>query len=290
MTMYTIILSQNKFVHKDALFFPIEERGLQFGDGVYEVIRIYEGRPYLLKEHIARLFRSLQAIHIELTMNANQLIVHLHQLIEINDMYEDGFIYLQVTRGSAERNHPFPAEVEPNLYAYIKHRERPLEQILNGVKVITLPDERWENCYIKSLNLLPNVLARQKATEQQAFEAILHRDSTITEGSASNVFLVKDGTIFTHPESKHILSGCVRSAIIRFAEENNIPIHEKAFTLNDIQTADEMFLTSSISEIIPIIQVNERKIADGKRGPIAEKLQHAYEVDAQIDHRVASAK
>lgn len=281
--MYTIILSHDKFVHKDALLFPIEERGLQFGDGVYEVIRIYGGKPYLLDEHVARLFRSLQAIHIQLSMDAAELTEHLQQLITTNTMVEDGFIYLQVTRGSAERNHPFPNNVEPNLYAYIKKRVRPIEFITNGVKAITLPDERWDNCYIKSLNLLPNVLAKQKAMEQGAYEAILHRENTVTEGSSSNIFLVKNDEIYTHPESKYILSGCVRSAIIRFAKEKNIPFHEQAFTLADIKTADELFLTSSISEVIPIVQMNEQQIASGTRGPIVEKLHEAYEVDAQIN-------
>lgn len=280
--MYTIILSQNKFIHKDALLFPIEERGLQFGDGVYEVIRIYGGIPYLLDEHIARLFRSLEAIYIKPTINVDQLTNLLQQLIEANDMSEDGFIYLQVTRGSAERNHPFPEAVEPNLYAYIKKRPRPIDLITSGVKAITLPDERWDNCYIKSLNLLPNVLAKQKATEQQAYEAILHRGNTVTEGSSSNLFLVKNNIIYTHPKSKYILSGCVRNAIVLFAKKRKISLHEQAFTLNDIKDADEMFLTSSLSEVIPIIQVNDQQIADGKRGSIAETLQGAYETDAQI--------
>lgn len=283
--MYTIILSQNKFIHKDALLFPIEERGLQFGDGVYEVIRIYGGIPYLLDEHITRLFRSLEAIYIKPTINVDQLTNLLQQLIEANDMSEDGFIYLQVTRGSAERNHPFPEAVEPNLYAYIKKRSRPIDLITSGVKAITLPDERWDNCYIKSLNLLPNVLAKQKATEQQAYEAILHRGNTVTEGSSSNLFLVKNNIIYTHPESKYILSGCVRNAIVLFAKKRKIPLHEQAFTLNDIKDADEMFLTSSLSEVIPIIQVNDQQIADGKRGPVAEILQATYEAHAQIENQ-----
>lgn len=280
--MYTIILSQDKFIHKDALQFPIEERGLQFGDGVYEVIRIYRGQAYLLDEHIARLYRSLEAIQIQLKMTAADIKEYLIHLIHVNEMHEDGFIYLQITRGIAERNHPFPQDAEPNLYAYIKKRERPLELIENGVKTITLPDERWDNCYIKTLNLLPNVLAKQKAAEQDAYEAILHRNETITEGSASNIFLVKDGEVYTHPESKQILNGCVRTTVIKLANEIELPVFEQAFTLADITQADEMFLTSSISEVIPIVQINEEKIADGRRGQIVKKLQAAYERDAQL--------
>lgn len=280
--MYTIILSQDKFVHKDALQFPIEERGLQFGDGVYEVIRIYGGKPYLLDEHIARLYRSSKAIYLVLKETKERLKEQLLHLINVNEMVDDGFIYLQVTRGTAARDHSFPKQVEPNLYAYIKKRERPTSLIANGVKTITFPDERWENCYIKSLNLLPNVLAKQKATEEDAYEAILHRNQTVTEGSSSNIFLVKDGIVYTHPESKRILNGCVRSVVIQFAKENGIPLREQAFSLEDMYDADEMFLTSSISEVLPIVQINDHQIAKGKPGAISKKLQRAYEGDAQI--------
>lgn len=282
--MYTIIWSQGKFAHKDSLMFPIEERGLQFGDGVYEVIRIYRGKAYLLDEHIARLFRSLQAIRISLNYTETDLKTALETLIERNHINEDAFIYLQVTRGTAERDHLFPKNVNPNIYAYVKKRNRPIELMDNGVKAITLVDERWDNCYIKSLNLLPNVLAKQKAADQGAFEAILHRDKIVTEGSSSNIFLVKNNMLYTHPESKYILSGCVRSATIRFAKQLNIPVYEEPFTVDDIIDADELFLTSSTSEIIPIIQVNDQLVADGTPGDVTKNLQKAYEKDAQIVH------
>lgn len=280
--MYTIIFSQQTFIHKDALQFPIEERGLQFGDGVYEVVRVYNGKPYLLDEHIKRLYRSLEAIYLTIYITKKQLTQYIQQLIKKNKMQEDGFIYLQVTRGVAERNHSFPHKVEPNIFAYIKKRKRPVELLINGVKAITHRDERWDNCYIKSLNLLPNVLARQKAKTEGAYEAILHREETVTEGSASNIFLVKNGDVYTHPETKQILNGCVRTAVIKFASERGIRVYEQAFTLDDLTTADEVFLTSSISEIIPIIQINNQTITNGKRGELTTVLQRSYANDAQI--------
>ncbi|HZW67884.1 MAG TPA: D-amino-acid transaminase [Pseudogracilibacillus sp.] len=280
--MYTIILSQDKFVHKDALLFPIEERGLQFGDGVYEVIRIYAGEAYLLDEHIARLFRSLQAISLSIPYTKADLKKDLQALIEKNDMREDGFIYLQITRGSAERNHTFPRATGPNIYAYIKARERLTSFMEDGVKAITYPDERWDNCYIKSLNLLPNVLAKQKAEEKDAFEAILHRDDIVTEASAANVFIVKQGILYTHPEAKTILSGCTRASVIRFAHEKSLPLKEEAFTVEQLLEADEVFITSSLSEIIPVIQINDLRVNSGKPGPITRSLQAAYEVDAGL--------
>ena len=284
--MYTIILSQDHFIHKDALLFPIEERGMQFGDGVYEVIRIYDGRLYLLEEHIDRLFRSLSAIEINIPFTKEQLKKNLHRLIELNEMFTDGFIYMQVTRGMAERNHPFPKYATPNLYAYIKKRKRPLTLLKKGTKAITLPDERWANCYIKSLNLLPNVLAKQKATEQGAYEAILYRGLTVTEGSSSNVFLVKNDTIYTHPDAKIILNGCVRMRILQLAREEGITVVEEAFSLNDLDKADEVFITSSLSEVMPITHVNNKAINGGKVGRMTKQLQQAYEIDARIRKRL----
>lgn len=280
--MYSIIFSQGKFLHRDDLTFPFEERGLQFGDGVYEVIRVYNGKMHLLDEHVARLYRSLDAIKIKIDFTSEEIKSFLQSLLTRNNMESDGFIYLQVTRGSAERMHGFPENITPNIYAYVKYFPRPLKLLENGVKVITHRDERWENCYIKSLNLLPNVLAKQTAAEQGCYEAILHENNTVTECSSSNVFLVKDGKIYTHPATNRILNGCVRMAVKRFANDLNIPFIEEAFTVDDMFEADEMFLTSSISEVLPIVEVDGKQIADGRPGEISRKLQTAYEKDANI--------
>lgn len=280
--MYPIIMSQGKFAHKDNLKFPYEERGLQFGDGVYEVIRIYLGRPYLLEEHVARLFRSLDAVRIRIKQTEEEMIALLNNLIKKNEMKQDGYIYLQVTRGSAPRKHLFPENTTPNLYAYLVNQERNLDGIEHGVKTISLRDERWKNCYIKSLNLLPNVLAKQTAHEKGCYEAILHDDNVVTECSSANVFLVKDEKIYTHPATNRILNGCVRMAVKRFAKELNIPFIEQPFTVDDMFEADEMFLTSSLSEVLPIVEVDGKRIAAGKPGNISRQLQRAYEKDANI--------
>lgn len=282
MSMYPIIMSQGKFTHKDSLQFPYEERGLQFGDGVYEVIRIYTGKLYLLNEHVDRLFRSLEAIRINIKQSKDEIITLLSELISRNNMEQDGFIYLQVSRGTAPRIHTFPEDIEPNIYAYLVNQSRNLEGLENGVRAITLPDERWQNCYIKSLNLLPNVLAKQTAMEQGCYEAILHIDGRVTECGSSNIFLVKDDKIYTHPATNRILKGCVRIAVERFANKLDIPFIEEAFTVDDIHDADEMFLTSSMSEVLPIIEIDNKRIADGKPGEISRKLQKAYEIDAQL--------
>src|SRR5699024_748085 len=282
MSTYSIILSQDKFVHKDSLSFPYEERAIQFGDGVYEVIRVYEGKPYLFTPHVDRLYRSLDAITINLPIAKDRVANLLEELVKRNEVTEDTFIYLQVSRGSGTRIHTFPENMEPNLYAYIQKQARPHDLLTNGAKAITLADERWNNCYIKSLNLLPNVLVKQTAAEQGCYEGIQHIDGMVTECGSSNIFLVKDGNIYTHPATHRILNGCVRMAVKGFCEDLSIPFIEEAFTLDDINDADEMFLTSSNSEVMPVVEVDGKQIADGKPGEISKKLQAAYENDANI--------
>lgn len=282
MSTYPIIMSQGAFIQKDQLTYPFEERGLQFGDGVYEVIRIYEGNMYLLEEHTSRLYRSLDAVRIQIEQDATQLKTLLKELITKNEMETDGYIYLQVSRGSAPRVHVFPENIVPNIYAYLVEQPRHVDKIKHGVQAITLPDERWDNCYIKSLNLLPNILAKQTAMEHECYEAILHRDGLVTECGSSNIFLVKDGNIYTHPATNRILKGCVRMAVQRLAEQLDIPFIEEAFNVNDIFDADEMFLTSSMSEVLPVVRIDNTTIANGKPGNISKALQKAYEADANI--------
>jgi D-alanine transaminase len=290
LSVFPVILSQEKFIHRDSLKFPLEERALQFGDGIYEVIRIYNGTYYLFDEHIDRLFRSTEAIKIKLSHSKEEIKNLLLELLERNNMAEDGKVYMQISRGSAPRDHVFPTNVEPNIYAYVQAVPRNLVTLKNGVGVITHRDIRWENCYIKSLNLLPNVMAKQEAKEQGCYEAILHKDGVVTECSASNVYLVKDGNIYTHPTTRNILHGCVRMAIERFVTDLNIPLIEEPFTLDDIANADELFLSSSTSEITPIITVDGSPVNDGMPGEITRKLQAAYEKDANIiENLIANA-
>src|SRR5690625_5071754 len=220
MSVYPIILSQMSFTHRDNLTYPYEERGLQFGDGIYEVIRIYNGQYHLFEEHVNRLFRSAEAIKLNLPFTKKEVSDRLLELLEKNEMTKDGKVYLQATRGSVTRNHAFPTEeLTANFYAYVEDHPRPVQLLENGVKTITQPDLRWKLCHIKSLNLLPNVLAKQAANENGSFEAILHLDGTVTEGSSANIYLIKDGKIYTHPTTERILKGCVRMLVERLRSE-----------------------------------------------------------------------
>ncbi len=188
----------------------IEDRGYQFGDGVYEVIGVYDGEPLLMDEHMKRLERSAREIRLTLPTEVGQLKEKLQQLVQANGL-EEGIIYLQVSRGVSPRWHEFPSKsTKAVTVAYTREEERETALEDNGGTAILAEDIRWLRCDIKTLNLLPNVLAKQNAVENNAIEAILHRGDTVTEASASNVFIVKDGELYTHPADNYILNGITR--------------------------------------------------------------------------------
>ncbi|MCP3026808.1 D-amino-acid transaminase [Halobacillus sp. A5] len=282
MSVYDYVLTQTNFVRKDDLNYPFEERGLQFGDGIYEVIRVYNGKYYLINEHVERLYRSAEAVRIELPFTEKEMYSHLDELLNKNNIESDAKVYLQVTRGSAPRDHSFPLNTTANLYAYVQDLPRKMNIMREGVTTITEPDVRWDWCYIKSLNLLPNVMAKQTASEQGCFEAILHKDGEVTECSSSNIYLVREGKVHTHPAKKNILHGCVRMRVEQFCKEESIPFIEEAFRVEDIQYADELFLSSSTAEVTPIIKVDGKPVREGMVGEITRKMQEKYEQDAGI--------
>jgi D-alanine transaminase len=277
MTVKPYVLTERGFLRSEQVVYPMEERGLQFGDGVYEVVRLYSGAYVWLHEHLDRLYRSAAAIRLAVPFSHEELAERLEQLRRMNDVREDAILYLQVTRGSFPRSHAFPAENRPNLYAYIQPMARKTEEMARGVRAILTKDVRWEYCCIKSLNLLPNVLAKQEAVERGAFEAILHRDGVVTEGSSSNIFLVKHKTVYTHPATERILNGIVRTKVKEFCAELGIPFIEKAFSVSSLAEADELFLTSTTSAITPIVQVEETLIGNGEPGDVTKALQAAYQ-------------
>jgi D-alanine transaminase len=274
--MGTYVWDGEQLIQREHAVVDIEDRGYTFGDGIYEVFRIYDGQIFAESLHWERFFRSALAIRLQLPWTAEQLSHGVHNLIRANTLKE-GIVYLQTTRGVSPRNHSFPSEqVRPALIAFTKTLLRPIEQMDRGERIITHPDERWLRCDIKSLNLLPNVIAKQAASEVAAFEAVLHRDEIITEGSSSNIAIVKNGCIMTHPANHLILHGITRALVIQLANQQRIQLKEEAFTVNDLVQADEAFLMSTTSEIMPIIQVNEQIIGCGIPGPLTRTLQSAW--------------
>jgi len=256
---------------------PLEDRGYLLGDGVYEITRVYNKTPFYLSDHLERIKRSAGEIGIPFPYSIAEIKAIITDLLEQSECIE-GYIYIQLTRGSAPRDHLFPVEQKPSMVFYVRELASPggADAVEPG-KCITLPDERWLNCYIKSTNLLPNVLARQKAAEAEAVEAILYRSGGIvTEATRSNVFAVIGDKVRTHPESKLILSGITRRIALDILEELGIPTAEEAFTIEDLAGATEVFLTSTTMEIKPVCAVDQKPVGNNKTGPVGKSVIKAF--------------
>ena len=273
----TKILWNDQIVEEKEVKIGFEDRGYQFGDGIYEVIKIYNGDLFTATEHIDRLYASADKIQLVMPYTKDKLHQLMHELIETNEL-QNGQIYLQVTRGNSPRIHNFPnPAVSSVLTAYTKETDRPLAQLESGVKACFVEDIRWLRCDIKSLNLLGNVLAKQEAVTKGCFEAILHRGETVTEGSSSNMYGIKDGVLYTHPVSNLILNGITRKVILDCCEEIGLPIVEKAMTKEETLQMDEFIMSSTNAEVMPIISIDGNAIGDGKPGEFTRKLQKAFE-------------
>ncbi|MFJ7934782.1 D-amino-acid transaminase [Sporosarcina sp. NPDC096371] len=272
----TVYFKDGQFTEREGLNISIDDRGYYFGDGVYEVIKVYGGELFTAEEHIDRLFQSATKIKMTIPYSKEQLMEMVRELIVRNSI-SIGHIYMQVTRGAAPRTHQFPGSTVASVVtAYAVSNPRPMTSIENGVAVKSVEDIRWLRCDIKSLNLLGNVLAKQEANEANCVEALLHREGVVTEGSSSNLFGVKDGTIYTHPATNLILNGITRQVVLGISEKLAIPVVEKSFTLEEAYNMDELFLTSTTSEIMPISSVDGRSIASGTPGVLTRKLQKAF--------------
>jgi D-alanine transaminase len=257
---------------------PLGDRGLLFGDGVYEMYRLYGGRPFRLKEHVERLYRSAQAIRLELPP-LDWSAIHA-ELVERNGLAgADATVYIQVTRGAPSgRGHAFPPSgTPPTVFAIARPFAPPAAGLYEaGAAVITRPDVRWGRCDIKSTNLLPNVLANQEAAEAGAWETVFVRDGIVTEGSHTNVFVVLDGRLATHPEGPRILSGVTRSAVLELAREEGVPVDERPVLRAALDRASEVFLTGTSAEVMPVVRIDGAPVGGGAPGPIARRLRAAF--------------
>ena len=266
-----------RFMPLEEATVSVEDRGFQFGDGVYEVVRTYRGQPFQLDAHLARLERSAKAIELPLLWNIQQWATHARDGIKRSG-YAESKVYLQLTRGTAPRDHVFPASVKPTAVMTVREM-RPLDQALQaaGVAVMTMDDWRWGRCDIKSVNLLPNVMARQKAKQAGAFEAVFIRNGQVTEGAVSNVMIVKAGRVLTAPEGEQILSGVTRTIVLELARKEGLPVEERFVSLDDFIRADEIFLTGTTVEVLPVIRVDGRQVGSGRPGPVTQKLQAVFQ-------------
>jgi D-alanine transaminase len=262
-----------KFIPKEDVRISPDDRGFLFADGVYEVIRWYEGFFYDINSHLTRLKRSLRELRINWP-EADSLPTIAGELIKLNKLEDQSaMVYIQVTRGVAHRSHSFPApEVPPTSYANAWGFIPDTRSLETGIKVMLKEDIRWSRCDIKSVALLPNTLSFQEATENGLKECIFVRNGNITEGTHSNIFFVSNGTLFTHPESNHILSGITRKNVLRIAQDCGIKIKEEAVQENRIRFIQEAFITNTSAEVAPVIELGGNMLGDGVPGPITKMI------------------
>ena len=250
----------------------IEDRGFQFGDGVYEVIRTYRGRPFKLDAHLARLDRSAQAIDLRQPYPFERWVESVTEGLRLGDFPETK-IYVQITRGTAPRDHAYAPDLQPTVLMTFRELQ-PLNATFpsTGVAAMTMKDIRWGRCDIKSINLLANVLARQQAKKRGVFESILVRDGQVTEGAVSNVFIVQDGKLITAPEGGWILSGVTRQVVLELARHEGLTVQERYCSEQELLGATEVFLTGTTVEVLGVVHIDGKQIGTGQPGPLTRSL------------------
>lgn len=257
----------------------VEDRGYQFADAVYEVFSVVGGRICHLGQHMERLDRSLGALAMQLAVSRRVLPVLLGEVVRRNRL-RDGVIYLQASRGVAHRNHVFPTNALPNLVISAWPQKGPAAKLVEeGVSVVTRPDLRWKRPDIKTVGLLPNVLARQSAKEAGAYEAwLIDERGFVVEGAATNAFIVaRDGAILTHPADTKVLNGVTRLNVIALARQLDLEVGERPFSLAEAMTAREAFLTGTTVTVLPVTRIDGTAIGDGRPGPVTQRLRALYQ-------------
>lgn len=280
------MMKQKDIVYINGSFLPrsdakvsVEDRGFVFGDGVYEVLRAINGRFFATQFHNERLERSLEGIRITLGPedSPSRFVDIGRQLLRENGLLQgEATVYMQVTRGASTRAHYFPpAGTQPTVYISVARFTPHTDLAATGAAAITHPDLRWGRCDLKTLNLLPNVLASQVAKEQGVFEAMLVRDGVVTEGARTNFFGVVDGALRTHPSDTHILPGITRSVVRELANGLKIELDENPIKVEEIPRLSELFLTGTTTDVMPVVRLDHKLVADGKPGELTRRLQCA---------------
>lgn len=280
MTAQPTVYLNGEFLPLDQAKVSVLDRGFIFGDGVYEVIPVYGGQLFRLNQHLQRLDHSLAGIRLDNPLAYDQWNSILEELVERNatEVYGDQSVYLQVTRGVAKRDHAFPKGVAPTVFAMSNPlAPLPVSLAAEGIAAITLDDIRWRYCNIKAITLLPNILLRQQALDANAAEAILISNGEVTEGAASNLFIVKDNILITPPKGPRLLPGITRDLILELAETHGIACREGAIRENELREADEMWLTSSTKEILPVTRLDGKAVSGGKPGPMWARVIALYQ-------------
>jgi D-alanine transaminase len=259
------------------------DRGFIFGDGVYEVIPVYARRVFRMADHLRRLGRSLDGIRLANPHSPQQWTQIIRELVR-RSPHEDQSLYLQVTRGVAKRDHAFPKDAAPTVFLMTNALSVPTQEAVDrGVAAATLVDNRWLRCDLKTIALLPNVLLRQLAVDAGAVEAVLLRDGFLTEGAASNIFVVKDGVLLVPPKSRLILPGITYDVILELAQEHGIPYEIREVSEAELRSAQELWLSSSTREVLAITRLDEASVGDGRPGPLFRRMYALFqELKAQL--------
>lgn len=277
--MSRIAYANGQYVRQAEAMVNIEDRGYQFADGVYEVIAVANGRLVDGEQHFDRLERSLDGLRIGPPCDRRILPLIMAEVLRRNYI-DQGFVYLQITRGVAPRNHAFPARKTGSSMVVTASRKNlpTAADIAKGAKIITVPESRWSRPDIKTVSLLPNILAKQDAVERGAYEAwFVDRAGMVTEGSSTNAWIVVDGKeIVTRPLSQKILAGITRQTLISLARESNLIVSERSFSVDEALAAKEAFLTSTTSFVMPVVAIDDTPIGDGKPGDVSLQLFDAY--------------
>jgi D-alanine transaminase len=274
--MPNIAYLNGKWLPLSEAFVSIEDRGFQFGDGVYELIRTYNGKVFHLQEHLKRLYQSLSHVEISFQKSLDQLAKIVQSGVQRSG-YREVKIYIQVTRGAAPRLHSFPKGARPTVVMTFRKLDPvPKKLIENGVSVISVDDIRWDRCHVKSLNLLPNVLAREQALRAGAYEAVFVRDRFVWEGAGSNIFAVVGKKVMTPPTSPRLLSGITREIVLELGKKLGLKMVEEKISMSVLKRADELFLTGTTVEVLPIVQLDGQRVGNGKPGTITTLLQKAF--------------
>jgi D-alanine transaminase len=274
--MGRIVYVNGSYVPEEQGKISIFDRGFLFADGIYEVTAVLRGKLVDYDAHMERLERSLGEIRMEWPCSKAELrALHL-DMVKRNHL-EEGWVYMQITRGSADRDFKFPQGVKPTLIAFTQAKKlADNPDAVRGVNVITVPDIRWARRDIKSVMLLAPVLGKQAAYEAGAYEAWMVEDGKVTEGTSSNAYIVKDGKVITRGLSNEILAGCTRRALFRLAQEKGVTIEERPFTPEEAYGADEAFLTSASNFVMPIVEIDKKRVGGGQPGPMTRKLREIF--------------
>jgi D-alanine transaminase len=274
--MKEMVYLNGQFLPREEARISPDDRGYIFADGVYEVIKYYNGKPFRYADHFSRLKRSLEEVQInfEGVPGLEEVFTHLLEENRLTEVHAG--VYVQVTRGINKRVHHFPSDIKPGVYAFSFEMPSYSDNLQNGISVITREDIRWLRCDIKSISLLPNTMLYNQAVEAGAGECILVRNGLVTEATHSSVLAVKNGKVITHPLSNIILPGITRKVILELCHKYNIEAEERAITANELHEVDELIIAGTGSEITPVVKVNDSPVGNKKPGEVTRFLQNKF--------------